>query len=179
MKQTNQIKILNLVIKPRLFFKELYEDNDYKKHVRFLTYISVLFIIIWFIRIFYLIFSPNYFNNEVAIYAELFKVIDFRTLGKFLIFLILDIIAIFLFSFAIALLAKLISQFFKIKLKFSQFWKIVCYILVFIIPLIFLQFLLDILLIPQFYLIVSAVISLYNFALLILGIKVFSNESVK
>src|SRR3989338_147496 len=172
-------KIFGLVTEPRKFFKELYQDNNYKKHIIFLLYVSILFVVIWFARIFYLIFSPNHFNDTISLYAELFKVIDIRTFGIFILFLLVDIIAIFVFSIVIAFIAKIASSLFKIKFDFRYYWKITCYVTGLIIPIVLIQFLLDIMLLSEFYLAISVIAGLYSIILLIFGVRVFSEQKNK
>jgi hypothetical protein len=176
MKKQDGLKIVDLFLNPQYFFKSLYEDNDYRKHALFLVKISVLFVIVWFGRILYLILNPNHFNEEIALYTELFKVLDIKALGIISLFFILDTIVLFIYVFIIAFLSNLISRIFKVHLQFAAYWKIACYTTALIVPLGIVQLLLDMTLLSKFYAIAAAAISIYGLALLILGIKVFKKR---
>ena len=178
MTKEQKIKLTDLLVNPRSFFEHLYKDNDYKKHIRFLLFVSVVFVVIWFARILYVISSPNHFLVEdVAVYSELFQVRDMMAFGVFLLFLLVDILVFFVFSVAIAFIAKLVGYIFKIKLDFRYYWKITCYISWLAVPLMMIKFLLDVLLLSEVYSFVGTSVNIYGLILLIFGVKVFSEQS--
>lgn len=179
MKRQHNLNVMDLVLKPRTFFVTLYSNNNYRKHALFLTLVSVLFVVLWFIRIFYLIFSPNHFNDEIALYAELFKVLDIRTVGIFLLFLVVDTLVIFAFTSVFALVANVVSHLLKLRLPYKYYWKISCYLTTLIIPLLLIQLLLDVTMLSDFYAIAATIVSVYGIVLFILGVNVFSKLGSK
>ena len=171
------MKIIDLFINLKVFCGELSKDNNFKKHILFLVWVSVIFVILWFVKTFYLILSPNHFNDDIALYAELFQTIAITLVWKFLLFLVVDFLAIFRFSVVIAYIAKLAGDLFKIKLKFKDYWKIVCSITVIIIPVIIVQLLLDIALLSKFYPVFSTIVGIYTVVLLVIGVRKFVEVS--
>ena len=119
-----KMNIIYVFVNPKKFFKKLKNDNNYKKHFLYLFIISIGLYMSWFGKI---LSKLNYDEQEILIYGYFFDLLNLKFVYYLMIFLIVDVVIVCIFTIIIAILSKYISLLFNVKLSFKNFWKITIY----------------------------------------------------
>ena len=181
--ETTSYKISNMTIlkdiglllfQPQKFFAKLKQDNSYKRHVFYFLVISLIFYLIWFINIWFDIQNEYNLEDETVWFRYMFGSFNQRFIYYTSIFIVVDVIAVFIAMTIVSLIAKLICLIFRINLTLKEFWKITVYssspvLFSFIIQIIFLLNGYDTI---PFY--VEQIPGLYTIVLFIIGVKSFN-----
>lgn len=121
------MNILYLIANPEKFFKKLKNDNDYKKHFLFLFIISVSFYIHWFSKVLLNLNNQHLNEQEISIYSYFFDSLNIKFIYYLIIFLIVDVFIVYIFTIILSILLKGICYLLNINLSFRNLLKITIY----------------------------------------------------